>query len=117
MVIVCTHALGEVMGHDAVSIWHQDTDLQGRDAIVLPGGFSYGDYLPACTIARFASVMSAIKEFAKCGGLMPGICNDFQILLEAGMLSGTMLRNASLEFRSPGFHVLTHRWYDHASLS
>ncbi|MGZ6391546.1 MAG: phosphoribosylformylglycinamidine synthase subunit PurQ [Ktedonobacterales bacterium] len=95
----CLHVIGLVLGQDAVSIWHQDTDLQGCDAIVLPGGFSYGDYLRAGAIARFAPVMGAIKEFAERGGLVLGICNGFQILLEAGMLPGAMLRNDSLEFR------------------
>ncbi|MGZ3676445.1 MAG: phosphoribosylformylglycinamidine synthase subunit PurQ [Ktedonobacterales bacterium] len=95
----CLHVIGPVVGQDAVSIWHQDTNLQGCDAIVLPGGFSYGDYLRAGAIARFAPVMGAIKEFAERGGLVLGICNGFQILLEAGMLPGAMLRNDSLEFR------------------
>ncbi|MGZ3581701.1 MAG: phosphoribosylformylglycinamidine synthase subunit PurQ [Ktedonobacterales bacterium] len=95
----CLHVIGPVLGQDAVSIWHQDTNLQGCDAIVLPGGFSYGDYLRAGAIARFAPVMGAIKEFAERGGLVLGICNGFQILLEAGMLPGAMLRNDSLEFR------------------
>lgn len=95
----CLYVMGPVLGQEAVSIWHQDTDLQGCDAIVLPGGFSYGDYLRAGAIARFAPVMGAIKEFAERGGLVLGICNGFQILLEAGMLPGAMLRNDSLEFR------------------
>ncbi len=95
----CLHVLGPVMGHEAVSIWHQDTDLQGSDALILPGGFSYGDYLRAGAIARFAPVMGAIKSFTERGGLALGICNGFQILLEAGLLPGAMLRNDSLEFR------------------
>ena len=73
--------------------------MQGCDASMLPGGFSYGDYLRAGAIARFAPVMGAIKAFTERGGLALGICNGFQILLEAGMLPGAMLRNASLEFR------------------
>ena len=101
----CLHALGPVMGHEAVAIWHQDTDLQGCDCIVLPGGFSYGDYLRAGAIARFAPVMGAIQEFAARGGLVLGICNGFQILLEAGLLPGAMLRNASLEFRCQWTHL------------
>ena len=92
-------ALGPVMGHEAVAIWHEDTDLQGCDAIILPGGFSYGDYLRAGAVARFAPVMGAIKSFTERGGLALGICNGFQILLEAGLLPGAMQRNASLEFR------------------
>ncbi len=101
----CLHALGPVMGQEAVAIWHQDTDLQGCDCIVLPGGFSYGDYLRAGAIARFAPVMGAIQEFAARGGLVLGICNGFQILLEAGLLPGAMLRNASLEFRCQWTHL------------
>ncbi|HLZ23763.1 MAG TPA: phosphoribosylformylglycinamidine synthase subunit PurQ [Ktedonobacterales bacterium] len=101
----CLHILGPVMGHEAVSIWHEDTDLQGCDAIVLPGGFSYGDYLRAGAIARFAPVMGAIQSFAERGGLVLGICNGFQILLEAGMLPGAMQRNASLEFRCEWTHL------------
>ena len=95
----CVRALGPVMGQETVSIWHQDTDLQGCDAIILPGGFSYGDYLRAGAIARFAPVMGAIRSFTERGGLALGICNGFQILLEAGLLPGAMLRNESLEFR------------------
>jgi phosphoribosylformylglycinamidine synthase subunit PurQ / glutaminase len=95
----CLHILGPVLGQEAVSIWHEDTDLQGCDAIILPGGFSYGDYLRAGAIARFAPVMGVVAEFAQHGGLVLGICNGFQILLEAGLLPGAMLRNQSLEFR------------------
>jgi phosphoribosylformylglycinamidine synthase len=101
----CLHALGTVMGEEAVSIWHQDTDLQGCDAIVVPGGFSYGDYLRAGAIARFAPVMGAILSFAERGGLVFGICNGFQILLEAGLLPGAMLRNESLQFRCQWTHL------------
>lgn len=101
----CLHVLGPVMGHDAASIWHQDTDLQGCDAIILPGGFSYGDYLRAGAIARFAPVMGAIASFAARGGLVLGICNGFQILLESGLLPGAMLRNESLEFRCQWVHL------------
>jgi phosphoribosylformylglycinamidine synthase subunit PurQ / glutaminase len=101
----CMHVLGPVLGQEAVPIWHQDTDLQGCDCIVLPGGFSYGDYLRAGAIARFAPVMGAIKEFADRGGLVLGICNGFQILLEAGMLPGALLRNQSLEFRCVWTHL------------
>jgi len=101
----CLRVLGPVLGHEAVSIWHQDTDLQSCECIILPGGFSYGDYLRAGAIARFAPVMGAIKEFAERGGLVLGICNGFQILLEAGMLPGAMLRNANLEFRCQWVHL------------
>lgn len=95
----CLRILGPVMGQETVAIWHEDTDLQGCDAVILPGGFSYGDYLRAGAIARFAPVMGAISSFTERGGLALGICNGFQILLEAGLLPGAMLRNASLEFR------------------
>ena len=95
----CLHGFGPVMGHEGVTIGHEDTDLQGVDCVVLPGGFSYGDYLRAGAIARFAPVMGTIRQFAERGGLVLGICNGFQILLEAGMLPGAMLRNDSLEFR------------------
>ncbi|HEX6817546.1 MAG TPA: phosphoribosylformylglycinamidine synthase subunit PurQ [Ktedonobacterales bacterium] len=95
----CLHLLGPVMGHETASIWHQDTDLAGCDAILLPGGFSYGDYLRAGAIARFSPVMGAVRSFAERGGLVLGICNGFQILLEAGLLPGAMLHNESLEFR------------------
>ena len=101
----CLRALGPVLGQEAVSIWHQDTDLQGCDCIILPGGFSYGDYLRAGAIARFAPVIGAIKEFADLGGLVLGICNGFQILLEAGLLPGALLRNQSLEFRCVWTHL------------
>lgn len=79
-------------------IWHKDAQLSGLDAVVLPGGFSYGDYLRTGAIARFSPVMGAVKEFANRGGLVIGICNGFQILLEAGLLPGVMLRNTSLNF-------------------
>ena len=101
----CLRILGPVMGHEAVSIWHEESDLQGCDAIVLPGGFSYGDYLRAGAIARFAPVMGSIKAFAERGGLVLGICNGFQILLEAGLLPGAMLRNESLQFRCQWTHL------------
>ena len=101
----CLHALGPVMGQEAVTLWHQDTDLQGCDCVILPGGFAYGDYLRVGAIARFAPVMGAIKEFAERGGLVLGICNGFQILLEAGLLPGAMLRNDSLEFRCVWTHL------------
>ena len=97
--------LGPVMGQETVAIWHQDTDLQGCDAVILPGGFSYGDYLRAGAIARFAPVMGAIKSFTERGGLALGICNGFQILLEAGLLPGAMLRNDSLQFRCQWTHL------------
>ncbi len=93
-----THHAIEVLGQDATYIWHQDTDLSGFDCIVLPGGFSYGDYLRCGAVARFSPVMGAIADFAGSGGLVIGICNGFQILLEAGLLPGAMLANKKLKF-------------------
>jgi phosphoribosylformylglycinamidine synthase subunit PurQ / glutaminase len=83
---------------EAVMLWHRDRDLQGVDAVVVPGGFSYGDYLRAGAIARFAPVMEEVAEFARAGGLVLGICNGFQVLCEAGLLPGALLDNASLRF-------------------
>jgi phosphoribosylformylglycinamidine synthase subunit PurQ / glutaminase len=83
---------------DAVLLWHADRDLQGVDAVIVPGGFSYGDYLRAGAIARFAPVMAEVEEFAREGGLVLGICNGFQVLCEAGLLPGALLTNLSLKF-------------------
>ena len=94
----CVYVLRDVLEQDVVSLWHQDTSLQGCDCVVLPGGFSYGDYLRTGAIARFSPIMRAVASFAKDGGLVLGICNGFQILLEAGLLPGAMLRNTSLRF-------------------
>lgn len=92
------HVAGEVMGQDVEYIWHQDTNLDGFDCIIVPGGFSYGDYLRTGAIARFSPVMQSVQKFAEDGGLVIGICNGFQILLEAGMLPGVMRRNKSMKF-------------------
>ena len=94
----CEHVFQDVLGQSVEMIWHKETKLAGLDAIVVPGGFSYGDYLRTGAIARFSPVMGAVKEFAQKGGLVIGICNGFQILLEAGLLPGAMLRNRSLHF-------------------
>ena len=94
----CVHVLKEVLDQEIVSLWHQDTGLRGCDCVVLPGGFSYGDYLRTGAIARFSPIMRTVTSFAKEGGLVLGICNGFQILLEAGLLPGAMLRNRSLRF-------------------
>lgn len=93
------HALRDVAGQDAEFIWHNDTGLAGFDAVVLPGGFAYGDYLRSGALARLSPVMSSVYEFAEKGRLVIGICNGFQILLEAGLLPGAMLPNDVLEFR------------------
>jgi len=94
----CEHVFKDVLGQNVEMIWHKETSLSGLDAIVVPGGFSYGDYLRTGAIARFSPVMGSVKEFANKGGLVIGICNGFQILLEAGLLPGAMLRNRSLHF-------------------
>ena len=94
----CRHIFKDVLGQSVEMIWHKETSLAGLDAIVLPGGFSYGDYLRTGAIAKFSPVMGLVKEFAKVGGMVLGVCNGFQILLEAGMLPGAMLRNKSLHF-------------------
>jgi len=86
-------------GHEAVMLWHKDADLQGADCVILPGGFSYGDHLRCGAIARFAPLMDAVSDFAAHGGLVLGSCNGFQILCEAHLLPGALLRNESLEFR------------------
>jgi phosphoribosylformylglycinamidine synthase len=101
----CEHVLKDVLGQNVQMIWHKETSLAGLDAVVLPGGFSYGDYLRTGAIARFSPVMGAVKEFAAKGGLVLGICNGFQILLEAGLLPGAMLRNRSLTFICKEVHV------------
>ena len=92
------HVIEEVAGEEAVYLWHKERDLKGAQVVVLPGGFSYGDYLRSGAIARFSPIMEAVKEFAERGGLVLGICNGFQILLEAGLLPGAMLRNKGLRF-------------------
>jgi phosphoribosylformylglycinamidine synthase I len=94
----CHYALTQVLGASAEFIWHKTDTLPPLDAIVIPGGFSYGDYLRTGAIARFSPVMAAVAQFASRGGLVLGICNGFQILLEAGLLPGVMLRNRSLSF-------------------
>jgi len=92
------HVLQNVMGQETVFLWHKEHDLQAVDCVVLPGGFSYGDYLRSGAIARFSPIMREVKKFADSGGLVLGICNGFQILLEAGLLPGAMLRNKNLKF-------------------
>ena len=93
------HAVKHVIGQDAEFVWHKDTDLRGADVVILPGGFSHGDYLRTGAIARFSPIMPAVTAFAEQGGPVLGVCNGFQILLEAGLLPGAMLRNAGLKFR------------------
>jgi phosphoribosylformylglycinamidine synthase subunit PurQ / glutaminase len=93
------HATKHVLGQDAVFVWHKEVDLKGADAVILPGGFAHGDYLRTGAIARFSPIMPSVVEFARHGGPVLGICNGFQILLEAGLLPGAMLRNRDLKYR------------------
>src|SRR5919106_3720264 len=96
------YAAGQVLGEQAELIWHEDTDLHGADAVILPGGFAHGDYLRAGAIARFSPIMGAVREHAARGGLLLGICNGYQVLTEAGLLPGALRRNTTLRFE--------HRW-------
>ncbi len=99
------HVLRDVLGQPAEEIWHQSTELGSLDAVILPGGFAYGDYLRTGAIASHSPVMGAVKKFAAAGGLVLGICNGFQILLEAGLLPGAMLRNRRLKFLCRFVHI------------
>lgn len=92
------HTVKHVMGHHAEFLWHKEPDLKQSDVIILPGGFSYGDYLRTGAIARFSPIMNEVLSFAKNGGVVIGICNGFQILCESGLLPGVLLRNRSLLF-------------------
>ena len=93
------HAAKDVFGQDAEYLWHKNTDLKGADVVILPGGFAHGDYLRTGAMARFSPIMGAVRAFADRGGPVLGICNGFQILLEAGLLPGAMLRNKGLKYR------------------
>lgn len=99
------HVLRNVMKRPTVLLWHKDHDLQGVDCVVLPGGFSYGDYLRSGAIARFSPLMQEVKAFARGGGRVLGICNGFQILLELGLLPGAMIRNKNLKFLCQHVHI------------
>ncbi|MSO45293.1 MAG: phosphoribosylformylglycinamidine synthase subunit PurQ [Acidobacteria bacterium] len=99
------YAVEHVLGQTAAFVWHKDTTLGGADAVILPGGFAHGDYLRTGAIARFSPIMQAIKTFAAAGGPVIGICNGFQVLLEAGLLPGAMLRNRSVRFRCEQVYV------------
>lgn len=102
------HALG-LAGADPVALWHEQASLDGSAAVVLPGGFAYGDYVRAGVIARFSPVMRAVAEFAADGGLVLGICNGFQVLAEAGLVPGALLRNQSLRFVGQGVTIAAER--------
>ena len=101
------HVLKNVLGHSAQLLWHKETSLGGADAVVVPGGFSYGDYLRTGAVARFSPVMQAVQQFAASGGPVLGICNGFQILCEAGLLPGALIRNRSLQFRCEQVYLKT----------
>ena len=99
------YAVENALGQQAAFLWHASLDLEGSDVIILPGGFSYGDYLRTGAIARFSPIMAAVRDFAARGGLVLGICNGFQVLLESGLLKGAMLRNRNLKFISRPVHI------------
>lgn len=99
------HAVKHVLGQNAEFLWHKESDLKGADVIVLPGGFSYGDYLRCGAISRFSSIMKEVVRHAEKGGHVIGICNGFQILTEAGLLPGALLRNESLHFVCRDVHL------------
>lgn len=101
------HALRHVLGHSARLLWHKETSLGDADAVIVPGGFSYGDYLRTGAIARFSPVMGAVQNFAANGGLVLGICNGFQILCEAGLLPGALIRNRALQLRCENVFLKT----------
>jgi len=92
------YVVQHILGCDAVGLWHKDRDLKGADCVILPGGFSYGDYLRCGAMARFSPVMESVAQFARAGGLVLGICNGFQVLCEAGLLPGALIRNRRLRF-------------------
>ncbi len=100
------YVLNQIMEQDVVRLWHKDTDLQGVDAIVLPGGFSYGDYLRSGAIARFSPIMEEVVKFAQKGGFVFGVCNGFQILCEAGLLPGALLHNNNQKFICKNTYII-----------
>jgi len=99
------HAAKHVLGQEAELLWHKDTSLRGADVVILPGGFAHGDYLRTGAIARFSPIMGEVQKFAAAGGPVLGICNGFQVLLEAGLLPGAMLRNTSLQYQCEYVYV------------
>ena len=102
----CVHAV-RVLGHSSGLVWHKEHSLGTADAVIVPGGFSYGDYLRCGAIARFSPVIQAVKEFADRGGLVLGVCNGFQILCEAGLLPGALIRNRDLQFHCEQVYLTT----------
>ena len=103
------HVFGKLLNADAYPVWHRDTDLQKPDLVVLPGGFSYGDYLRTGALAKLSPVMESVKDFAAQGGRVLGICNGFQILCEAGLLPGVLLENVGRRFLSQFVHIKTEK--------
>ena len=102
-------AIADVLGESAELVFHKEQDLSGADCVVLPGGFSYGDYLRPGAIARFSPIMGAVADFAKAGGPVIGSCNGFQVLCESGLLPGALMRNGSLQFRCQEQHLRVER--------
>jgi phosphoribosylformylglycinamidine synthase subunit PurQ / glutaminase len=100
------YVLSDIMEQEVVKLWHKDTDLQGVDAIVLPGGFSYGDYLRSGAIARFSPIMEKVIEFANNGGFVFGVCNGFQILCESGLLPGALLHNDNQKYICKNIYIV-----------
>ncbi len=101
----CEHVVRELLGCEAEYVWHAETDLKGADAVIIPGGFAYGDYLRAGALARFSAVMESVGRFARQGGPVLGICNGFQVLLEAGLLPGAMRVNRDLRYVCRDVHL------------
>ena len=105
----CRYVLRDVLGHPTDLVWHRETDLRGYDAVIVPGGFSYGDYLRCGALARFSPIMQAVRAHVSEGRPVFGSCNGFQILCEAGLLPGALMRNASLQFRCQAQYVRVER--------
>jgi phosphoribosylformylglycinamidine synthase len=103
------HVAKHLLGHEASFIWHKDTAFAGVDCLVLPGGFAHGDYLRCGAMARFSPIMGAVKQFAERGGMVFGICNGFQVLTEAGLLPGALVRNAGLQYVCRDVHLRVER--------
>lgn len=102
----CHWVLGKVFGQEVDYVWHKDTDLSGYDCVIVPGGFSYGDYLRPGAIARFSPIMTSLERFAANGGFVIGICNGFQVLCESGLLPGVLMRNSHLQYRCQWTNLL-----------
>lgn len=105
----CYHVVKHVLGQEAEYIWHKEKEINGFDCLILPGGFSYGDYLRTGAIAKFSPVMNSVREFAERGGLVIGICNGFQILVESGLLPGVLMRNRGLKFICENSYIRVER--------